>query len=197
MAPEIEFRMLLAALFVGFVFHRGYFHRKMAASEAETIEAPPENRLSRFANLLALPGLLGALLYVVNPAWIRWSALPLPDWIRWFGVGLAGAGFVLLQWSQQSLGASWSSSPRMLKSQRLIRSGPYRWIRHPIYSAFLLILGSPLLISANWFIGGIWITLVILDVSARIRSEESLLLEHFGDEYRAYMQTTGQLLPRF
>ena len=68
MAPEFEYRIILAALFIGFVLHRGYYHRKMAVSDDETIIALPESRLSKFANLLSLPGLLGVILYVVNPA---------------------------------------------------------------------------------------------------------------------------------
>ena len=83
-----------------------------------------------------------------------------------------------------------------LKRQQLVRSGPYRWVRHPIYTDFLLILGSPLLIAANWFVGGLWTTMVILDVSPRLRQEEALLLDHFGDANLAYMQTTGRLFPK-
>jgi protein-S-isoprenylcysteine O-methyltransferase Ste14 len=78
----------------------------------------------------------------------------------------------------------------------LVTSGPYRRIRHPIYTAFLLILGAPLLLSANWLIGGAWLAMTILEVTTRIRIEEAMMLSRFGDQYRAYMATTGRLLPR-
>jgi protein-S-isoprenylcysteine O-methyltransferase Ste14 len=68
-------------------------------------------------------------------------------------VGVALAGFALLEWSHRSLGAEWSEQPRLTQSQRLVQSGPYRWVRHPIYCSFLLILGSTLLISANALVG--------------------------------------------
>ena len=84
----------------------------------------------------------------------------------------------------------------MMKEQTLITSGPYRTIRHPIYTAFLLILGSTLLISANWLVGLCWIGMTMLEIVSRIRFEESLMVEYFGDEYRAYMQRTGRLLPK-
>ena len=127
---------------------------------------------------------------------MAWSALPLPAWLRWLGVAIALTGFALLQWSQQSLGKNWSDSPLLLKGQEMIASGPYRWIRHPIYAAFLLILGSPLLISANWFVGGMWIGMTGLDVASRVRAEEAMMVGQFGEQYHAYVQRTGRLLPR-
>jgi protein-S-isoprenylcysteine O-methyltransferase Ste14 len=84
----------------------------------------------------------------------------------------------------------------MMKEQVLITSGPYQFIRHPIYTAFILILGSALLISANWFIGLAWLGMTVLEVASRIGFEESLMLEYFGDRYRDYMKKTGRLLPR-
>ena len=83
-----------------------------------------------------------------------------------------------------------------MKEQALITSGPYRVIRHPIYTTFILILGSTLFISANWLIGLSWIGMTVLEIISRIRFEESLMLEYFGNQYREYMQRTGRLLPK-
>ena len=105
-------------------------------------------------------------------------------------------GFALLQWAQVTLGRSWSDTPRMMKEQALITSGPYQFIRHPIYTAFILILGSTLFISSNWTIGLTWAGMTVLDIASRIGFEESLMLEYFGEQYREYMTKTGRLLPR-
>ena len=128
--------------------------------------------------------------------WLSWAALPLPLWLRWTGIGMALLGFGLLQWAQTTLGKSWSDTPRMIKGQSLITSGPYQFIRHPIYTAFLLILGSTLFISANWLIGSAWLGMALLELASRIRFEEGLMLEYFGDQYREYMKRTGRLLPK-
>lgn len=77
----------------------------------------------------------------------------------------------------------------------MVINGPYQWIRHPIYSSFLLILGSTFLISANWFIGGSWIMMMALDISVRINSEEELQISRYGDQYRDYMTRTGRIFP--
>jgi protein-S-isoprenylcysteine O-methyltransferase Ste14 len=111
-------------------------------------------------------------------------------------VGIAILGFALLQWAQVTLGKSWSDTPRMMKEQTLVTEGPYRYIRHPIYTSFLLILGSTLFISSNWLIGVCMIGMTGLEIISRIQYEEALMTEYFGEQYRAYMKKTGRLLPR-
>ena len=155
-----------------------------------------EGIMSKLAGLLGLSAFISTIVYVINPAWLSWASLSLPDWLRWTGAGFAALGFILLQWSQDTLGQSWSDTPRMMKEQALITSGPYRWIRHPIYTAFILILGSTLFISANWLIGIAWTAMTVIETVSRIVFEESLMLEFFGDKYRVYMKSTGRLIPR-
>lgn len=196
MENEFIFRLLLLVLFIAFVAHRGYYHRKFGRSDDKTIKQGEERLSHKLANLLSIPGLIAVIIYIVYPNLMVWSSLPLPTWLRWGGVVLTLLGFLLLQWAHQALGKNWSDKPRLMQEQTLVTSGPYRWIRHPIYTAFLLIMSATLFISANWFIGGMWIGMTTLDVISRIRIEEAMLTEHFGDEYRAYMKRTGSLLPR-
>ena len=196
MPDPLIFRLLLVALFIVFVGYRGYCTRKYARSSADTVKQRQRGLASRAADLLALPGLLAVLAYALNPAWMAWSALPLPAWLRWLGVPLAAGGFVLLHAAHQALDRNWSDAPRLMKDQALVTSGPYRWIRHPIYAGFLLIMSATLLLSANWLIGLLWVGLTALETASRVHFEEALMLETFGDRYRAYMQRTGRLLPR-
>lgn len=181
-------------LLIVFAVHRGYYVRKHG-EEQNTLKKREEGWISRIASLLGLSGFISVIICVIKPAWLSWASLPLPLWLRWAGVGIALLGFALLQWSQNTLGKNWSDTPRMMKDQLLITSGPYQFMRHPIYTAFLLILGSTLLISANWLIGLTWIGMTVLEVASRIGFEENLMLEYFGEQYRTYMERTGRLLP--
>jgi protein-S-isoprenylcysteine O-methyltransferase Ste14 len=190
------FRVLVMALLIGFIAHRGFYTRKVQHSTESVLEQPKAGRSTQLANYLALPALLATVIYIVNPTWMSWSALSLPAWLRWLGVTIALGGFVLLQWSQQTLGKNWSDTPKLLKDQKLVITGPYRWIRHPIYAVFLLILGSLLLISANWFVGGMWLAMTSLDIASRARIEEAMMIGQFGEQYRVYMRETGRLFPR-
>lgn len=195
METETIFRISLPILIIAFALHRGYYVRRFG-EETNTLKKREEGWTSKIAGLLGLVGFLAVLVYAVNPGLLRWASLPLPLWLRWTGVAIALAGFALLQWAQNTLGKSWSDTPRMIKEQALVTDGPYRFIRHPIYTAFLLILGSTLFISANWFVGFAWIGMTLLEVVSRIGFEENLMLEYFGDQYREYMKRTGRLLPK-
>ncbi|MGB8982779.1 MAG: isoprenylcysteine carboxylmethyltransferase family protein [Anaerolineales bacterium] len=194
MQAESAFRIILPALLIAFSLHRGYYVRKHGKEE-NTLKKREEGLASKIAGLLGLVAFPAILVYAVWPQWLSWASLPLPVWLRWTGVGIALLGFGLLQWAQNSLGKSWSDTPRMLEGQTLVTKGPYQFVRHPIYTAFILILGSMLLISANWLIGLAWLGMTLLEVSSRMRFEENLMLEYFGDQYRQYMKRTGRLLP--
>lgn len=192
---ETLFRIILPVLLLAFAAHRGYYVRRHG-EEKNTLKKREEGLASKIAGILGITGFIAILIYAIQPAWLSWASLPLPLWMRWSGVGIALAGFALLQWAQNTLGKNWSDTPRMIKEQSLITSGPYHFVRHPIYTAFLLILGSTLLISANWLIGFAWIGMTVLEVASRIGFEEKLMLEYFGDQYHEYMKRTGKLLPK-
>lgn len=196
MNTDTVFRLILPVLFIAFAMHRGYYVRKHGREE-NTLRKREEGWASRIAGVLGLTGFAAIVVYAIDPNWLSWASLSLPVWLRWTGVATALGGFALLQWAQNTLGKNWSDTPRMIREQSLVTSGPYRFIRHPIYTAFLLILGSTLLISANWLIGLAWISMTILEVASRIGFEERLMLEYFGDQYLEYSKKTGRLLPKF
>lgn len=196
MTNDLIFRILLLLLLVAFVAHRGYYTRKFGRPETDTIRAREKTALQKLIEVLNMLALLATAVYLIAPQWLAWAALPFPDWLRWGGVAVALAGFALLQWSHSALSRNWSDTPRLLAEQALVTGGPYRWIRHPIYTAFLLILSAPLLLSANWLVGGLWIAATALEVGSRVRFEEALLAEQFGEQYEAYRAGTGRLWPR-
>ena len=193
---ETIFRIILPVLLLAFIAHRGYYVKKHSRPDEETLEQREEDSTSKLASFLGLLGFLSTLAIIIFPGWLSGTNFSFPIWLRWAGVHIALTGFVLLQWAQNTLGKSWSDTPRMMKEQTLITSGPYRIIRHPIYTAFILILGSTLLISANWLIGLSWIGMTVLESISRIRFEEGIMLEYFGDRYREYMKKTGRLFPK-
>lgn len=74
-------------------------------------------------------------------------------------------------------------------------NGPYRRMRHPIYTAMIFWSGGLALFTANLFFAAFAIS-VILWTPPRIAKEEQMMLDRFGDDYRSYMKTTGRYLPR-
>lgn len=197
MPPELTYRLVLLAVLVAFVAHRGYYTRRFGRPDGDTLRAREGSAVRVVAGVLSLLALLASAIYIVSPRWLAWAVLPLPSWLRWGGLALVVIGFALLQWAHVALSRNWSDAPRLMEGQTLTTRGPYRWIRHPMYSAFLLILSAPLLLSANWLVGLPWIAATALDVAGRIRFEEGVLADAFGVEFSDYTQTTGRLLPRF
>src|SRR4051812_23633667 len=126
---------------------------------------------------------------------LRSFAFPAPDWLRWTGLGLGIASVGLFVWTHVVLGRFWSPYVQLRPAHRLITAGPYARIRHPMYSAIVGWMISLGLVAANW-IPLACAALGALQFLLRIGGEESMMLQHFDDEYREYMKRTGRLLPR-
>lgn len=196
MQNESIYRILLLALLVSFVLHRGLQTRRSTPDKTQVVKKLELGTNQTPINALSLVAFGSSLIYLFNPSWIEFASFAFPVWLRWLGVAVALTGFGLMQWAQNALGKNWSDTPVQLKEHSLTRSGPYRWVRHPIYTAFLLILSSPLLITANWLIGLSWMLMTYLDVSTRIRAEEGMLQKEFGQSFEAYKERTGRLIPK-
>lgn len=112
------------------------------------------------------------------------------------GLFILYLGFILRKLSIKSLGGFWSKHIKNIAGQDLIKSGPYRWVRHPYYLAVIFeLIGWILLfnsILAFWFFVSIHLPLLLY----RISLEEKVLLEHFGKDYQKYKSHTGILLPK-
>src|SRR6266508_723751 len=138
--------------------------------------------------------LLLALVYILAPSSLARAALPLPSALRWFGVAVGIGSILLLLWVHRTLGKNFAASGIIQERQALITTGPYQWMRHPMYTTFFIISLGFVLITANGFIAILCLLFGIF-LPSIIQTEEQTLLEKFGDEYREYMQRTGRFLP--
>jgi len=195
MTDESIFRVVTAILFVSALLVSVY-HRHKADQAGGKVSWREEGlpiivllRLSGFAAWLSV------FIYILNPRWMQWSSLNLPDWLRWFGAALGVATLPLLYWVLISIGKNITPTVATRKDHQLVTGGAYRWVRHPLYSVGSLFFLALNLLVANWFTGlASLIGLTMLLV--RLPKEEASLIERFGDEYRAYTKRTGRLLPR-
>jgi protein-S-isoprenylcysteine O-methyltransferase Ste14 len=134
--------------------------------------------------------------YMVNPNLLSWTQFPLPAWAQWLGVMLGVASVPLMWWVQWALGANFSTVLHVRENHTLVTHGPYRWVRHPMYTALYLLEIAALLLTANWFIGGLPLVVLTIIVGSRVANEEVTMVEKFGDAYRTYMQHTGRFFPK-
>lgn len=172
-----------------------YFRSKAARSGEEISSREEGVLILNLRRILGLALWLSTLAYLINPRWMAWSSLPLPAWTRWSGAALMALCVPLVYWVFSSLGKNVTPTVAIRREATLVTHGPYRWVRHPLYTVgFVAFVGFSLL-AANWFIFATLLPAFAVLVK-RTPIEERRLIERFGEEYRAYMQRTGRYLPR-
>lgn len=120
----------------------------------------------------------------------------LPHGLAWPCIGLAVLllGLAFACWARVALGRNWSATVQLKQGHELVTAGPYRWVRHPIYTGMLTgVLGSALVIG-EWR-GLVALALVLASFSYKLRHEESWMRVQFGDAYVEYMRRTKALIP--
>lgn len=151
-----------------------------------------------FAFRVATGVLLAAVLviYTFFPAFASVFQFPLATGWRCAGVIISSIFLLLWIYSQQILARNWSANIRIQKEHTLVTSGPYKVMRHPIYTSMIFWTVGLALFTANAFFMA-FAVVVILWTPPRIAKEEKLLIEHFGAEYLDYMKTAGRYFPKF
>ena len=115
--------------------------------------------------------------------------------IAWLGVATTVAALWVFRRSHVDLGRNWSISLEVREHHALVKTGIYRLIRHPMYSSFFLLGLAQMLLLANWFAGLAGVVGAGILFAFRVRREEQMMLESFGDEYRSYMTQTKRIVP--
>lgn len=110
------------------------------------------------------------------------------------GIGLTYAGAALAIWARVILGENWSARVTRKVDHQLIKSGPYAFVRHPIYSGLLLATMGTALVLGEWR-GVLAVPLVLASESIKARREERFMATEFGASYEEYRRETGFLIP--
>ncbi len=167
---------------------------QIAAGGAKTttrIEPATSRILRSLAFLIAI-----ALFFVPQNRipWIDLRLLPNPLACFWIGAAITVAGLLFAVWARLTLGANWSRSVTIKQNHELIITGPYRLVRHPIYTGILAgFLGST--VATAQLRGLLAFALVFFALWYKLRLEESWMRTQFGDVYSNYARHTAALVP--
>jgi protein-S-isoprenylcysteine O-methyltransferase Ste14 len=148
--------------------------------------------------LTALPGLgmfVLPLIYSLTP-WLDFADYHLPSWAGCIGVAIFALALWLLWRSHADLGRNWAPGWEILKGHALVTDGVFRRIRHPMYAAHLLWGIAQVFLLQNWIVGFSMLVTWLPGYFYRTPLEERIMIDHFGDEYRSYMERTGRVFPR-
>ncbi len=204
MDMNLFFRISFLLLWATLAVVRGYYGRKTKTHDSlvgikEKLKTSTRDMGKGFMLVTAVftvIGLVGLILYLLAPPWWTWTRLPFGEWTQWAGIIAAILPIFFLIWVHRHLDRQWSIALELHEDHKLITSGPYKRIRHPmylgvfIYTTGLILISSDLLVLI-FFAFTIWVNY------RRIPEEEQMMIDEFGDEYREYMKRSGKLLPPF
>jgi protein-S-isoprenylcysteine O-methyltransferase Ste14 len=132
----------------------------------------------------------------MSRGWMGTRLFPFSGTAAWIGLALVAGGVALAFWARWHLGANWSGSVTLKEGHELIRTGPYRVIRHPIYTAILVaIAGSA--VQLGEVRGALALLVAWGSFYVKARREEDFLKEEFGEGFEAHARNTGMFLPHF
>ncbi|TFG28789.1 isoprenylcysteine carboxylmethyltransferase family protein [Candidatus Thorarchaeota archaeon] len=202
MVSSLFFRISFLMLWATFGVVRGYYARKTKTHESlsgvtEKLKAAERDMSTAFkilTGVITVVGGVGLILYLLAPPWWTWTYLPLGEWFQWLGIFVAIPPIFYLIWVHRHLDTQWSIALELQEDHKLIKTGPYKKVRHPMYLGIFIYTIGLIFISADilvflFFGFSIWVNY------RRIPDEEQMMIDEFGDEYREYMEHSGKLLP--
>ena len=160
--------------------------KKVAVNESSGL------RVLRLAIIAALFVLLGTDWLRIGP--LAWRFVPRNSTVIWLGVLLTGAGVALAIWARWMLGRNWSDKVVLKVDHELICNGPYRYLRHPIYTGILLALAGTVLVIGEWR-GVVALVLMGTNYYVKATREEKILVANFGEAFVEHKKRTGFFLP--
>ena len=135
-----------------------------------------------------------ALLFEMAPIRALGRALPVSAMIMAAGLLVEVLGLAIAIWARRHLGRNWSGEISIKQEHQLIRSGPYRLLRHPIYTGILTMYAGLAIITGEW-LAVIGFAMGAFAYWRKIRLEEAVLDQAFGPDYADYRRSTWALVP--
>jgi protein-S-isoprenylcysteine O-methyltransferase Ste14 len=141
-----------------------------------------------------ITGVLLPLLFIATPL-LSFADYPLRPWTFESGLALLGSGLWLFHRSHAGLGTNWSENLELREDHQLVTFGVYKFIRNPMYAALCLYAIAQTLLLSNWIAGPCFLVQFTLMFILRLRAEERMMSEKFGQSYEEYARRTKRLVP--
>lgn len=166
-------------------------HRGGASDRGSTIVLSLASLVAVLGGVIEMKGRVPFLSTPI-PAWLLWPAMAS---VAWTGVAASFAGLLLRLWAVLTLRTRYSRTLLIQDDQSLERKGPYRFVRHPGYLGSLLCLNGFALASGSAAATLVSLVATLWAYAYRIRSEDAMLIEAFGESYETYRREVRALLP--
>lgn len=190
---ETFFKIIFVALWVTYILIRAPFDTKYKQKEKIKTIHSLKDKFSLF--LMSLGLLFIPLVWAFTP-FLNDFKIEFPLWLRWLGVAISIGSLFYFRWIHKTLGANWSPKLEIRKGHQLVKTGPYKAIRHPMYAQIWLWTIAQVLIVSNLAAGFSGLIAWTIFYFIRVPDEEKMMIENFGDEYIEYMKQTGRVCPK-
>ncbi len=150
----------------------------------------------RIFMILEIIGMIIPLVYVFTST-LDFANYNSPVWVNCAGSIIFFFGILLLWRAHFDIGRFWVMDLSIMENHKLIKTGVYKYIRHPLYASHMIWAIAQVLIFNNWIAGCSFIIVFIPHYFYRVTKEEKMMISEFGDEYNKYINETGRLFPKF
>lgn len=190
---ETVFKIIFFSLSIIYILIRVPFAKVYKQEEKiKTINSSKE----KFLLLLMAFGLLLIPLLWVFTSFLDKFKIEFPIGLRVAGIVISVISLFYFRWIHKALGANWSPTLEIRKGNQLIKTGPYKSIRHPMYTQIWLWTIAQIFIVSNLFAGFSGIIVWAILYFMRVLKEEEMMMENFGDEYVEYLNQTWRVFPK-
>jgi len=197
MIPEGYYRAIAVMFFITAMSVSIYFRSRAALRNPEARQEGKSGPAMIAVRLTFVLGMLSFLIaYAAKPEWTRWASMQTPDALRIAGGLLVLTTIPCFLWLFRHLGKNVTPTANTRSDHVLIISGPYRWVRHPMYTVGIAFWIGMSFFTAKWFLF-VFVGAALVFLILRTPREEANLVARFGDEYRDYQARTGRYFPRF
>lgn len=190
MVESLFYKIALSILLVTFMIFKMHLTNKNQTDEEREGNNYPKN-----INVILAVASIGLILLPVIwifSNWINFASIIFSDNLRISGILLYMSFILLMIWQMKTLDVNISA---VRTDQYLVSNGPYRYIRHPLYSIFIGQSFATSLIIANWLLV-LFIPIVFIGMLLRIKLEENDLINEYGEDYVTYMNNTKKIIPK-
>jgi len=198
------FRIAFLSLWISLGIVRGYYGRKTKTHDSlagikeklKTADSEMGKGMMILTAIITVIGGTGLIFYLLALPWWPWTHIPLGEYVQWAGIIVSVVPIFYLIWVHRHLDNQWSIALEIQEDHKLITTGPYKRVRHPMYLGLFVYTLGLCLISLDilvtlFFMFSIWVNY------RRIPSEEQMMIDQFGDVYLEYMKKSSKLIPSF
>lgn len=189
---ELIWKSIFVVVFVALFIIRLPYASMHKKADKKTSERPKVEKSLVFLNFITM--MIIPMLVVFSP-WFDGYRMNLPTWARIVSAVIFAANAILFFWVHKWLGRNWSPILEIKEEHKLITGGPYKFVRHPMYTQIWVWVIFQGLVLSNWalWISGIvaWAILFFI----RVPREEQMMIAEFGTQYKEYKKRTGCILP--